>query len=44
MTELINSKLMNVFSHVLGDIHLGAFKWTDSLNWTLSYIYMDNRV
>ena len=42
--KLMNMKLMNAFSHLLGDIYWGAFKWKDSLNWTLLSIYMDNKV
>lgn len=42
--KLMNMKLMNVFSRLLGDIYWGAFKWKDSLNWTLLFIYMDNKV
>ena len=42
--KMMNMKLMNVFSHLLGDIYCRAFKWKDSLNWTLLFIYMDHRV
>lgn len=44
MTKLMNTKLMNVFSQVLGDIYLEASKRKDSLTWPLSYIYMKERV